>query len=435
MLEAGIILAVTYTGIAVTRLPRLNLDRPAAALLGAVLMILAGVLTFQEAVAAVDFNTLALLFGMMLLVAVLQRGGFFEVLAARAVAVANSPSKLLTSVVVVTAVASALLVNDVVVLLFTPVVIQACRLQRVNPAPYLIGEAMASNIGSTATIVGNPQNMLIGVTSGISFARFFVYLAPVAIVGTLILLGVLWLFYRRKLASEEMTPPGALLPGVSGSLPARTAVIVLPAASASPVDTRMLARVLPVLGLVTAAFFFSSLIGLSIPMIALVAGTVAMLLSGIRPTEVMRSVDWVLLLFFAGLFVVIGGARQAGLLDLLLQRVDLSVSAGGILSMHLFSAIVSQLVSNVPLTMLVLPLLQHAPGDVLWISLAAGATLGGNATLIGAVANLIVVEQAYREGVIVRFGEFLKVGVVVTALTLAASVGILLLEFNLGLLR
>ncbi len=429
MLEAGIILAVTYTGIAVTRLPRLNLDRPAAALLGAVLMVLAGVLTFQEAVASVDFNTLALLFGMMLLVAVLQRGGFFEVLAARAVAVANSPSKLLTSVVVVTAVASALLVNDVVVLLFTPVVIQACRLQRVNPVPYLIGEAMASNIGSTATIVGNPQNMLIGVTSGISFARFFVYLTPVAIVGTLILLGVLWLFYRRKLASEEMGPLGAPSPGVSGPLPGGTA------ASASAVNTRVLARVIPVLGLVTVAFFLSSLIGLSIPMIALVAGTVAMLVSGIRPTEVMRSVDWVLLLFFAGLFVVIGGARQAGLLDLLLQRVDLSVNAGGILSMHLFSAVVSQLVSNVPLTMLVLPLLQHVPGDTLWISLAAGATLGGNATLIGAVANLIVVEQAYREGVVVRFGEFLKVGVVVTALTLAASVGILLLEFNLGLLR
>ncbi|MSQ40360.1 MAG: anion transporter [Dehalococcoidia bacterium] len=435
MLEAGIILAVTYTGIAVTRLPRLNLDRPAAALLGAVLMILAGVLTFQEAVASVDFNTLTLLFGMMLLVAVLQRGGFFEVLAARAVTVASSPPKLLVSVVVMTAVASALLVNDVVVLLFTPVVIQACRLQRANPVPYLIGEAMASNIGSTATIVGNPQNMLIGVTSGISFARFFVYLAPVAIVGTLILLGVLWLFYRRKLASEVPGPLVAPSLGVSRPLPGETAALLHPAASASLMDTRVLARVLPVLGLVTVAFFFSSFIGLSIPMIALVAGTAAMLVSGIRPSEVMRSVDWVLLLFFAGFFVVIGGARQAGLLDLLLQRVDLSVGAGGILSIHLFSAVVSQLVSNVPLTMLMLPLLQHLPGDTLWISLAAGATLGGNATLIGAVANLIVVEQAYREGVVVRFGEFLKVGLVVTALTLAASVGILLLEFNLGLLR
>ena len=181
MLIAAIILAMTYVGIAFTRLPRINIDRPAAALAGGLLMVLAGVLTFQQAVAAVDFNTLALLLGMMLLVVVLQRGGFFTLLAVRSVAVAASPAKLMLSVVVASAVCSAFLVNDVVVLLFTPVVIQACRIQRVNPVPYLIGEAMASNIGSTATIVGNPQNMLIGVVSGISFARFFAYLAPVAL--------------------------------------------------------------------------------------------------------------------------------------------------------------------------------------------------------------------------------------------------------------
>ncbi|MDA1349858.1 MAG: SLC13 family permease, partial [Chloroflexi bacterium] len=179
MLIAGIILAATYLGVAFTRLPRVNIDRPAAALSDAVLMVLFGVLTFDEAVSAIDFSTIAFLFGMLLLMVVLKQGGFFTLLARRTIAVASSPGRLMVTVVIATAVASALLVNDIVVLLFTPVVIGACRSQRMDPVPYFIGEAMASNIGSDATIVVNPQNMLIGVTLGISFARFSVHLAPV----------------------------------------------------------------------------------------------------------------------------------------------------------------------------------------------------------------------------------------------------------------
>ena len=435
MLIAGVILAATYVGIAFTRLPRVNLDRPAAALTGALLMVLAGVLTFPEAVAAIDFNTLALLLGMMLFVVVLQRGGFFTLLATWSVTLAGTPGKLLVSVTVATALCSAFLVNDVVVLLFTPVIIQACRMKRLNPVPYLIGEAMASNIGSTATIVGNPQNMLIGVTTGISFSKFFAHLAPVAAVSTLILVGVLWAFYRRALVSLPAGGADAVVGEPAPARPAglRTAGLGVPGAAAA--ERRVLKRAVPILALVIAAFFASSTLGFSIPLIALTAGVAAMLVSGIKPSEVIRGVDWVLLLFFGGLFVVIGGARQAGLLDALLQRVAISPDAQGILSIHLFSAIVSQLVSNVPLTVLMVPLLERVPGDTLWISLAAGATLGGNATIIGAVANIIVAEQAYREGVGIQFMEFFKVGLVVTALTLAASMGILLLEFQWGLLR
>jgi Na+/H+ antiporter NhaD/arsenite permease-like protein len=429
MLAAGVILVITYVGIAFTRLPRVNIDRPAAALLGAILMILAGVLTFQEAVSAIDFNTLALLFGMMCLVAVLKRGGFFTLLAARSLAVAHTPNRLMVTVVVATSVCSAILVNDVVVLLFTPVVIQACRTQRVNPVPYLIAEAMASNIGSTATIVGNPQNMLIGVTSGVSFARFFAHLAPVAAVATLILLLVLWVLYRNRIALPGLpVPQQPRETAPDGETPDLLA-------AATPVDRGSLLRSIPVLAAATVAFFVSSSLGLSIPMIALTAGVAAIVISGIKPSDVMRDVDWVLLAFFGGLFVVIGGARQAGLLDAALNHVNLAATTWGIASLHLFSGAVSQLVSNVPLTLLLLPLLKTVPGDTLWLSLAAGATLGGNATLIGAVANIIVAEQAYRDGVVVGFWEFCKVGVVVTTLTVGASIGILLLEFELGFLR
>jgi len=424
MLKGAVVLAVTYIGIIFTRLPFVNIDRPAAALTGALLMVLLGVLTFQQAIAAIDFNTIALLLGMMLLIAALQRAGFFTQLASRSVAIAASPMQLMVLVIVTTAVGSAFLVNDVVVLLFTPIIIRACNMLGKNPVPYLIAEAMASNIGSVATVVGNPQNMLIGVTSGISFTRFLSYLLPVSLVSVAILIAVIYLLYRRDMAQ----------PFPHNGLKAGTLTVVaghhLPAA-----QKRMLAWIVPVLVLTVLAFFLSSTIGLSLPMVALIGGVAAVLFSGIKPAKLIQEVDLSLLLFFTGLFVVIGGAQHAGVLDFFLKQFRIEPDITGIFSVHLVSAVVSQVVSNVPLTMLAIPLIRQVPGDVLWISLAAGSTLGGNATIIGAVANIIVVEQAYREHVKLGWWEFTKAGLIVTALTLAASVGILALEFRLGFLR
>ncbi len=424
MLVAAIILVLTYVGMTYTRLPRVNMDRPAAALTGGLLMVLLGVLTPREALNAVDFNTLALLLGMMLLVATLQRAGFFTWMAAQSLAVATRPWQLMALVIVATAVGSAFLVNDVVVLLFTPVVVVACRMIGVSPVPYLLAEAMASNIGSTATIVGNPQNMLIGVTSGISFTRFLEYLLPVAVVSTLVLFVVIYLFYRKEMARPFAEGP------VHGRTLSVAAGQPMPAA-----QRRLLLWTLPILFLTVLGFFLSHVIGVGVPLVAMTGGVAALLFSGIKPSRTIQSVDWSLLLFFGGLFVVIGGAEHAGVLDVFLRNVRLEPDGAGILSLHVFSAVVSQVVSNVPLTMLVIPLIRDIPGHVLWISLAAGSTLGGNATIIGAVANIIVVEQAYRHGVRVGWWEFTKVGLLVTGLTVAASVGILALEFRLGFLR
>jgi Na+/H+ antiporter NhaD/arsenite permease-like protein len=410
---AAAILGLTYLGVAVTRLPRVNVDRPSAAFTGAVLMILFGVLSFDAAVRAINFPTIALLMGMMMLIAALDRTGFFIYVAARLLAIGTTPARLLVMVVVITAVLSALLVNDTAVLLLTPVFIRACGLLRTNPVPYLIAEAMASNIGSTATMVGNPQNMIIGVSSGISFLSFFLYLAPVAVAGCLALVLLMYLVYRRDFR-QAFTPDLARLQELGPDQPraARRAALLL-------VPTVL-------------AFFLSSFIGVDISLVALTAGGVVLLTSGVRPAEIIRGVDWVLLLFFAGLFVVIGGAREAGVLDLILAHINVAPDLRGIVSMHLASAAVSQLVSNVPLTVLVIPLIEETPGQVLWISLAAGATLGGNATLIGAVANLIVAEVALKDGVTVSFGEFIRVGLLVTVVTLGLSIGILALEWRLG---
>ena len=412
---AAAVLAVTYIGIALTRLPRVNVDRTSAAFTGAVLMVLLGVLSFDAAVRAIDFHIIALLLGMMMLVAALDRAGFFTYVAARLLSVGTTPVRLLVLVVAGTAVLSAFLVNDTVVLLLTPVIIRACRLLRVNPVPYLIAEAMASNIGSTATIVGNPQNILIGVSSGISFTRFFLYLAPVAVAGCLALVSIMLLRYRREF-SRPFSWDGVLPVATDEENAARARWMAF------------------ILAPVVVAFFLSSTLGVDVSLIALVTGAGVLLVSKVRPSEVIRGVNWVLLLFFVGLFVVIGGAQQAGVLDVALEHISVTPDIPGIVSVHLASTLVSQLVSNVPLTMLVIPLLEDVPGEVLWISLAAGATLGGNATIIGAVANIIVAEVAAREGVTVSFGEFLKTGILVTAATLAISIGILALEWRLGFL-
>jgi Na+/H+ antiporter NhaD/arsenite permease-like protein len=415
LLIATIILIITYLGVAFTRLPKVNVDRPSAAFTGGVLMILFGVLTFEEAVKAIDFNTIALLLGMMVLVSALKVVGFFDLLAMKSLATAKTPRRLLLLVIIATATASAFLVNDAVVLLFTPVIIQACNARKVNPVPYLIAEAMASNIGSACTIVGNPQNMLIGITSGISFAHFFFYLLPVSLLSTVVLVLIMFRLYRNTLNQDFDFSNDSPVP-------------------AQGYDAKAITRLAPILILLIIAFFLSSFVKLSIPIIALGFASLVLLLGKAKPSTIIKEVDWVLLLFFAGLFIVVEGAHKAGVLDIFTGSIITTPGFLGIASISIVSTIVSQLVSNVPLTMLVLPILKNVPGDVLWISLAAGSTLGGNLTIIGAVANIIVVEGASREGIQVQFLDFFKVGALVTIATISLAILILGVEYWLGLL-
>ncbi|MBI2859799.1 MAG: hypothetical protein HYX90_12085 [Chloroflexi bacterium] len=415
MLIAAVVLLLTYIGIAFAHVPRLRVDRPTAALAGAIMMVLFGVLTAEEAIASIDFNTIALLLGMMVVVSALQLSGFFQLLAAKSLALATSPTRLLVLVVVATGISSAFFVNDAVVLLFTPIVISACQARKVNPVPYLVSEAMASNIGSAATIVGNPQNMLIGMTAQISFGRFFIYLFPVAVLSTILLILIM------KWSNGH---------GISNGFSHDVSIVV-----PGNVDRSSIAWLLPVLAVIILGFFLSTTLGIAIPLIALAAGALALVTGRSRPGEVLNGVNWVLLLLFAGLFVVIGGAHKAGVLDVFTDRIIVSPSIPGIVSVHLVSAAVSQLVSNVPLAMLVIPLFKNIPGDTLWIALAAGSTLGGNLTIIGAVANIIVVEGSARQGIHVGFGQFFKIGLLVTLATVLLSILVLSAEYRLGLLR
>ncbi len=416
---ALIIFIITYIGIIFTRLPRMNIDRPSAAFFGAVAMILFGVMSFDEAIRAIDFNTIALLLGMMIIISTLELDGFFEWIALRTLAVAGTPFKLLVILTFTTGIASAFLVNDAVVLLFTPVIIGICRSLKINPVPYLIAEILSSNIGSAMTITGNPQNMLIGINSGIMYGHFMLYLLPVSLTGMVVIVYAVKWFYPSAIPSAfpEKEKPVDVVSGVkeSGIL----------------FNYRSMRFSVPIFLLVIVLFFLSRPLGLSIPLIALIGASLTLLLGRIKPSKVIRQVDWVLLLFFASLFIVVQGVEKAGLMDRLLSRIHLAENGSGLAGIHLVSLLMSQLVSNVPFTVIMLPLMKTANSEILWLALASASTLAGNATIIGAMANLIVIETAESKGVKIKFMEFFRIGIVVTLISMILSLGIIYLEMQM----
>ncbi len=411
---ALIIFIVTYLGIIFTRLPGINVDRPSAAFFGAVAMILAGVLPFAEAVRAIDFNTIALLLGMMIVIAVLELDGFFSLVAQKTISFARNPFQLLVFVTFVTGIASAFLVNDAVVLLFTPVIITICRSARVNPVPYLIAEILSSNIGSAMTITGNPQNMLIGISSGIPYGKFLLHLLPVSVLGMVVTIAAVKLFYpaefRRDVAMEYH-------------------------GNSFGYNYSSMKFSVPIFALITLLFFLSHRIGVSIPMVALAGGALVLIFGKIKPSEVIRQVDWVLLLFFASLFIVVRGVEVSGILEPLMEFGPVAGNAAGLGAVHISSLVLSQVVSNVPFVILMIPVLRGSGSGLLWLALASASTLAGNATIIGAMANLIVIESAKKSGVHIGFREFMKIGLPVTLITLTISMSVLFLQMVLGLAR
>jgi len=414
---ALIIFIITYIGIIFTRLPRMNIDRPSAAFFGAVAMIIFGVLGFDEAIKAIDFNTIALLLGMMIIISTLELDGFFSLIASKALSYSKTPFRLLIILTFITGSASAFLVNDAVVLLFTPVIILICRSVKLNPLPYLIAEILASNVGSAMTITGNPQNMLIGINSGISYGHFLINLLPVSILGLLvIIMAVRWVYrkdFRESFAKIVVNP----IPGT---------VIHFP----FEYNYKSMRTSVPIFGLVVLLFFFCRPLGLSIPMIALLGASMILILGRIKPSKVIRQVDWVLLLFFASLFIVVHGIEKVGLMDRLVNSISLRENAAGILGIHGISLILSQVVSNVPFTVVMLPVMKNVHSETLWLALASASTLAGNATIIGAMANLIVIESAEKHGIKIRFWEFFRTGILVTLITLLMSFGILYLRIS-----
>ncbi len=393
------IFGLTYLGLAVGKVPGLRIDRAGIALVGAAAMLASGVLTMRDAAKAIDYETIVLLFALMVVVANLRMAGFFAVATDRIAGRFSGPFSLLGVTIALSGVLSAFLVNDVVCVALTPLVLHLCQRLKRPPIPYLVGLATASNVGSVATITGNPQNMIIGSLSHISYLRFAGRLAPVALVGLFVNFAIVAIVYRRALASSPAET------GLENRL------------SEPRVHRALLGKSLAVT-LVTVGLFFA---GQPIALVALVAAGV-LLLSRVRPEKVYKSIDWPLLVMFAGLFVVVSAFETNVVRTWGLDRWRALLESPVVLVSGL-SVVLSNLVSNVPAVLLFKPLMEVMPQrEQAWLALSMSSTLAGNLTVLGSVANLIVVETARRSGTHLGFLEYLKVGVPLTILTTLAGV-------------
>ncbi len=400
-LVAVAVFALTYLLVASRTWALLPIGRPGAALLGAVGMVAFGVLSPGEAWATLDGDTLLLLFGMMMLGGWLVEEGTVDGMERRLVRAAHgSPWRLMVLVCLASGLLSALLVNDTVCVFFTPVLLRVCQRARLPVAPYLLGLATSANLGSALTLVGNPQNMLIGSLSGLSFTRFALLSLPAVLVAGLAHLFILAWMYR-------------------GLLPARFEPFE---SEAKP------ARLLP--PLVVGGVFLGLNLGLHMGWTALAGVMVLVLSRRSSPEPVFRRVDWTLLVFFAALFVVVGGLEHTGLVERAIELLKpyLSLSTWqGQLGFVVTVLIGSNLVSNVPLVMLLGPGMSELPQPELgWIELAFVSTVAGNLTLMGSVANLIVAEIA-RPVHEIGFREYLNLGLRTTLASLVLGVPTLIL--------
>jgi Na+/H+ antiporter NhaD/arsenite permease-like protein len=398
---ALLIFAATYVVVAAGKIPGLQLDRAGAALVGASLMIASGVLTLDEAYRAVDFNTIALLLGMMIVVANLRLSGFFQLVNAWVLRKTTAPLVLLVAIALVSGVLSAFLVNDAICLVLAPLVVDMVRPLKRDPVPYLLAVAMASNVGSVATITGNPQNMIIGSVSGISYRQFAAALAPVAANGLVVTMALIALVYRRELWRAER----------------------LPIAPTTPRYNRALVRKAVLVALTMVGAFFA---GWPPAEVALLGGALLLLTRRVKAVKVYREIDWPLLLMFAGLFIVVAGAEKAALTPAALaalQRVPLEHAA----VLSAVTAVLSNVVSNVPAVLVLKPfVVRLADPRRAWLVVAMASTLAGNFTLVGSVANLIVAQRARAHGVTISFWTYFTVGAPLTLITIV--VGVLLLR-------
>jgi Na+/H+ antiporter NhaD/arsenite permease-like protein len=363
-------------------------------------MVVSGALTFDDAVRAVDFRTLVLLFGMMVLVAHLRLAGGLAALARFVNTRVHHPLPLLVALVLTAGGLSALFVNDTICLVFTPIVVDIAEARRHRPLPYLVALATASNIGSVATMTGNPQNMLIGTVSGLSFRAFSAALAPIAAVGLVVDAVIIWLVFRPQLHALS-TDDGENEP----------------AESVTPHGPVLIKTIIVACGML-AGF----LVGYDTALVAAAGAAVLLLTRRVSPRKVYAAIDWDLLMLFAGLFVVVGGAERAGIdkrLFAILAPLGLHTVAG----LSAAAAVLSNAVSNVPAVMLFTHLVPSLPDPRrAWLALAMATTLAGNLTILGSIANLIVVESARRRNVAIGFWDYAKAGVPITIGTLAFGI-------------
>ncbi len=396
-----------------------KIHRTVAAMLGAVSMVLLGILSQETALHHVDFNTLGLLVGMMLLVGVTSHTGLFDYVAIMAAKKANAePKKILLYLAMITAVFSAFLDNVTTVLLMVPVTFSITQKLHLKPIPFLLAQIIASNIGGTATLIGDPPNIMIGsAVKELTFMAFIQNLAPIAIIDMIVVLFIIEVLYRKSLQTK----------------PELQAELMQMDASAALKDRKLLSKALFVLALTITGFFTHQLFHVESSMVALAGAFLLLLLAGGSHHLVesaMKSVEWATIFFFIGLFIAVGGLIEVGIIGQMAEKA-VEITGGDVMQTSLLvlwlSAIVSSVLDNIPFVATMIPLIQNMGTmgvsnlEPIWWSLALGACLGGNGTLVGASANLIVAGLAAERGVHITFINYLKVGFPIMILTIVLS--------------
>jgi Na+/H+ antiporter NhaD/arsenite permease-like protein len=409
----------TYVLIATERI-----HKTIAAMAGGVAMILLGIVSQEQAFEHIDFNVIFLLAGMMILAGIIRKTGVFGWMAVRAARLAGGDAyRVLVVMSVITAVASALLDNVTTVVLVGPITLFLAARLGLNPMPLIIAEILASNIGGTATLIGDPPNILIASAANIDFATFFLNMAPLAaIVLVVFLVAARWLFRSQLVVDPEMRD--ALL-----ALDERQMIT----------DPKLLRSSLVVLGLTMLGFLLHGPLGYEPATVALTGAIALMIVARESPQEVLREVEWPTLFFFIGLFMLIAGVIEIGMIEAIattLTDVTGGALAGGSFVILWLSAVLSGVVDNIPYTATMLPVVEqmsepHGGSQALWWALAAGADMGGNLTIIGASANVILASMSEREGHPIGFWTFMKYAAPVTLGSILISTAYIWLRYLL----
>ncbi|UCD99169.1 MAG: ArsB/NhaD family transporter [Chloroflexota bacterium] len=390
-----------------------RVDRTIVALLGGILMVLIGVFDQQHAFDAVDWNVIFLLAGMMIVANLLRETGIFQWIAVKAVQLGRGqPFQILVILSLITAVASALLDNVTIVILVAPVTLYTAASLKISPVPFLIAEILASNIGGSATLIGDPPNILIGSAADLDFSTFALNMAPPAIIILIVFIGLSWFLFRRDLDSmgDASLDINAL----------DTKALIT--------DKRLLIKGGIVTGFMIIGFLLHGELHIEPATIALAGAMVLLLWGGSDVHHALREVEWTTLFFFIGLFIMVEAIVTVGIIEQLSQAL-LNLTGGNLATTSMLliwmSSIASGIIDNIPYTATMIPIVENLgqtlPVRPLWWSLALGACLGGNATLVGASANLVVANLATRSGHPIRFGTFLKYGLVTTFISLVIA--------------
>ncbi|MDQ0286175.1 Na+/H+ antiporter NhaD/arsenite permease-like protein [Desulfofundulus luciae] len=402
-----------------------KIHRAVAALVGAALLALTGIMNLEEAVHAIDFNTIGLLVGMMIIVGITRRTGVFEYLAVKAARRAKGePLRILAALSLVTAVLSAFLDNVTTVLLIVPVTFAIAGQLQISPIPFLIAEIIASNIGGTATLIGDPPNIMIGSQTHLGFMDFVINLTPVVVVIYILTIFCLRIIYRRQLVSRPELQEKIMRMNEKDEIK----------------DPVLLKKCLVVLCLTIAGFVLHQFLHLESSVIALSGASLLLLLTREDPEHVLHAVEWPVIFFFVGLFIVVGALEKVGVIEAV-ARFSLEITRGQLMPAAMLilwvSALASAFVDNIPFVATMIPLI-HDMGrlgqmgnlDLLWWALSLGACLGGNGTAIGASANVVVIGMAEKRGVLITFISYLKVAFPLMLMSIIVSTVYLLFWYH-----